>query len=411
MKKIFFLLFVALSFSAFTQTDSGDLEVYLNTKLSNIPGDTGNNYKVPTSGELTTWGTVITAILADDLATARTQAATINYQIVEYTNTSLSLNRIFYVLEEKNTQTNYWGTYVFSKTPDRNNLILQSPHSSHDFNTGKQAIYAFNRLNTIALFLNGTQRCNNSTASTCAGTTTVCSGVSEAFKVSDMAHNTNNMFQKTTEVLFNSIANSVFVQLHGFSKKSTDPYVIMTNGTDITPTTVDYVTMIKNELFTIDNSLTFKLGHIDTDWDRLRGFTNTQGRFINGSANPCNTSASETSGRFIHIEQEKSKLRQDASGWEKMNAALGNVFAKTLAVDEFSKKVILKTTNPFTNSISFSAKNITKVELFNVLGKSVYSNNTTDENIQINTKKMSSGIYFLKVHIGNATYTKKMIRE
>lgn len=107
---------------------------------------------------------------------------------------------------------------MFSKTPDRNNLILQSTHSSHDFNTGKQAIYAFNRLNTSALFLNGTQRCNNSTASTCAGTTTVCSGVSEAFKVSDMAHNTNNMFQKTTEVLFNTIANSVFIQFTGFLK-------------------------------------------------------------------------------------------------------------------------------------------------------------------------------------------------
>ena len=410
MKKIFFLLFVALSFSAFSQTDSGDLEVYLNTKLSNMPGETGNNYKVPTSGELSTWGTIITAILADEITNARTQADAVNYQIVEYTNTSLSLNRIFYVLEEKSTQTNYWGTYVFSKTPDRNNLILQSPHSSHDFNTGKQAIYAFNRLNTSTLFLNGTQRCNNSTASTCAGTTTVCSGVSEAFKVSDMAHNTNNMFQKTTEVLFNTIANSVFIQLHGFSKNSTDPYVIMTNGTDKTPTT-DYVTMIKNELFAIDNSLTFKLGHIDTDWGRLRGFTNTQGIFINGSANPCNTSASETSGRFIYIEQEKSKLRQDASGWEKMNVALGNVFSKTLAVDEFSKKVILKTTNPFTNSISFSAENIIKVELLNVLGKSVFRKITNDENIQINTKGFSSGIYFLKVHIGKTVYTKKMIRE
>ncbi len=184
----------------------------------------------------------------------------------------------------------------------------------------------------------------------------------------------------------------------------------MTNGTDKTPTT-DYVTMIKNELFAIDNSLTFKLGHIDTDWGRLRGFTNTQGRFINGSANPCNTSASETSGRFIHIEQEKSKLRQDASGWEKMNVALGNVFSKTLAVDEFSKKVILKTTNPFTNSISFSAENIIKVELLNVLGKSVFRKITNDENIQINTKGFSSGIYFLKVHIGKTVYTKKMIRE
>ena len=410
MKKIFFLLIVVFSFSAFSQTDSGDLEVYLNTKISNMPGETGNDYKVPTLAELTTWGAIINAVLADDLATARTQAATVNYQIVAYTNTSLSLNRIFYVLEEKSTQSNYWGTYVFSKTPDRNNLVLQAPHSSHDFNTGKQAIYAFNRLNNIALFLNGTQRCNNAASSACSGTTTVCSGVSEAYKVSDMAHNTNNMFQKTTEILFNTIANSVFVQLHGFTKTNTDPYVIMSNGTDKTPTT-DYVTFIKNELFSVDNSLTFKLGHVDMEWDRLRGFTNTQGRFINGSANPCTTSASESSGRFIHIEQEKTKLRADAAGWEKMNTALSNVFSKTLSVEAFSEKVFLSSENPFANTISFSAKNISKVELFNALGKSVYRKTTNKENIQIDTKNFSSGIYFLKVHIANSVYTKKLIRK
>ena len=410
MKRILFLLFISLSLSVFSQTDSGDLEVYLNNKLSNMPGETGNDYKVPTSGNLTTWGNIINAILTDDISTARTQAATVNYQVVTYTNTSLSLNRTFYVLEEKNSQTNYWGTYVFSKNPDRNNLVLQAPHSDHDFNTGKQAVYAFNRLNNIALFLNGTQRCNNSTASSCDGTTTVCSGSSAAFRVSDQAHNGNNMFQKTTEVLFNQISNSVFIQLHGFSKKSTDPYVIMSNGTDKTPT-IDYATMIKNQLLSADNTLTFKLAHIDTSWDRLRGFTNTQGRFINGSANPCNTSASATSGRFIHIEQEKTKLRQDAAGWEKMNIALANVFAKTLSVNEFSKKVFLTSENPFTNSITFSAKNISKVELFNVLGKSVYSKTTNKENININTRKLSSGIYFLKVHIKGSVFTKKMIRE
>ena len=57
-------------------------------------------------------------------------------------------------------------------------------------------------------------------------------------------------------------------------------------------------------------------------------------------------SASGTSGRFIHLEQEKTKLRQDVAGWEKINLALGNVFAKTLSVEKFSDKVILKTTNP-----------------------------------------------------------------
>ena len=99
----------------------------------------------------------------------------------------------------------------------------------------------------------------------------------------------------------------------------------MSNGTDQTPEN-DYASLIRDALLEEDASLTFKIAHIDTDWTRLRGFTNTQGRFINSSPDPCGTSATETSGRFIHIEQARPKLRQDASGWAKMSNALGNVF-------------------------------------------------------------------------------------
>jgi hypothetical protein len=99
----------------------------------------------------------------------------------------------------------------------------------------------------------------------------------------------------------------------------------MSNGTRETPTT-DYATLIKDALLIEDNTLTFKLAHIDTGWTRLIGFTNTQGRLINNSTDHCNTSATTTSGRFIHIEQEKSKLREDASVWAKMSNALGSVF-------------------------------------------------------------------------------------
>ena len=410
MKRTTLLLFFFISTFSFSQTDSGDIETYLQTIISNMPGDTGNNYLAPTAGNLTTWDSIIDAILSDDLTTARTTASSLNYEIIEYTNTSLSENKVFYILKEKSTQTKYWGTYIFSKNPERDHLILQAPHSAFDFNTGKQAIYSFKRLNNKALFLNGTQRCNNSTASACDGTTSVCSGSSEAFKISDMAHNTNTVFQKTTEILFNNIPNSVFIQLHGFSKRDTDPYVILSNGTNNTPTT-DYASMLKTELLATDNTLTFKIAHIDTSWDRLRGFTNTQGRFINSSANPCNTSATATTGRFIHVEQEKSKLRQDAVGWEKMNVALSNVFDKTLSVNTFTEKILLKTKNPFKNSISLSAKNIVKVEILNILGKSIYLKETSNEHIIINTKNYSAGIYFLKVYTSNNTYSKKMIRE
>lgn len=396
--------------NSFSQSESGDIESYLSAILNTMPGDSGDDYLVPTANNLTTWTAIVDAILAHDLTTARMSASSVNYEIIEYTNTSLTSDNVFYVLKEKTAQSNYWGTYVFSKNPERNQLILQAPHSAYDFNTGKEGIYILKRLNARALFLNGTHRCNNSASSTCSGTTTVCSGSSSAFKVSDAAHNTNTVFQKTTEILFHSIANSVFIQLHGFTKLSTDPYVIMSNGTDITPTT-DYASMIKTELLATDNSLTFKIAHIDTDWDRLSGFTNSQGRFINGSSDPCSSSASSTSGRFINVEQEKSKLRQDHVGWEKMNAALGIVFAKTLRVDDFSKNVFLKTKNPFSNSISFSAENMIKVELLNVLGKRIYLEKTNKSTIEIDTKKYSAGVYFLKVYTADKIYSKKLIRE
>lgn len=306
------------------QIASGDIEAYMGNIIDNVLGSSGDNYKVPTSTQLNTWNLVIDAILTENISEAVSKSSEINYQITKFTDTSLTPNQIFYILEERSNQSNYWGTFVFSKTPTRENLILTAPHIKYDTNTGYEAVYCFKNNLTKAVFINGTHRCNSNSYSTCSGTTSAC-GTSESYRISDMAHNTNSIFQKTTEILFSNISNSVFIQLHGFAKQASDPYVIMSNGTRETPTT-DYAVLIRDALLVEDNSLTFKLAHIDTDWTRLIGFTNTQGRLINNSPDFCNTSATTTSGRFIHIEQEKSKLRDDAIGWAKMSNALKNVF-------------------------------------------------------------------------------------
>ena len=306
------------------QTASGDLETYIGNIIDNAPGNSGDNYEAPTSSQLDLWSLAIDAVLQDNINDAVTNAGSLGYQVTEFTDTTFSPNQVFYVLEKKATQSNYWGTYVFSKTPDRGNLVLMAPHSKYDTNTGKEAVFCFKSGLAKALLINGTHRCNSSQSSSCSGTTSAC-GSSQSFRVSDMAHTTTSMFQKTTENLFNTISNSVFVQLHGFAKQPTDPYVIMSNGTRETPTT-DYASLIEDALFAEDNTLTFKLAHIDQSWTRLIGFTNTQGRLINNSSDFCNTSATTTSGRFIHIEQEKTKLRDDISGWTKMSNALKNVF-------------------------------------------------------------------------------------
>lgn len=412
MKKLTFILLLLLSFSVFSQTDSGNLEVYLNAILDNNPGDSGNDYKIPTASDMTNWENCINAILSDDLATARTNADLVNYEIIEYTDSGLT-GAEFLVLKEKSNRVNYWGTYVFgSDNVQTNRVVLQAPHAHFDFNTGKQAIYSFLRLYGYALFLNGTHRCNHDQASTCSGTTSVCSGSSEAFKISDLAHNVNSVFQKTTEIIHDSISDSVFIQLHGFTKLASDPYVILSNGTDESPSGVDYASLLKDELFNQDNSLTFKVAHLD-NWTRLVGFTNTQGRYINQSANPCNTSATSSSGRFIHLEQEKSKLRQDDQGWDKLFLALDALFTATVSTKSYEISIDFKSKNPFQNTLEFHVKDAISIEIYSLLGNKVYSKKNTSNNVDfsIDTSNFSSGIYLLKVNTNRGFASKKLIRE
>ncbi|MGW9685486.1 fibronectin type III domain-containing protein [Flagellimonas sp. 2504JD1-5] len=306
-------------------TTSGDIETYLGNLIDTVPGDSGNDYQQPSTEQLNIWNLVIDAILLDDIDEAVLKAAEVNYQINEFTDTSMTPNQVFYIVEERSSKSNHWGTYVFSKTPIIDNLVLQAPHIKNDINTGKQAVHCFKNNVAKAVFISGTHRCNHNTASSCSGTTSTCNSGSEPYRISDLAHNTTSVFQKTTENVFNAIANTVFVQLHGFGKKASDPYVILSNGTRETPAT-DYAADLRDALLVEDASLTFKIAHIDTDWTRLIGFTNTQGRLINNSADPCSVSATGTTGRFIHVEQERSKLRNNEAGWTKMNNALGTVF-------------------------------------------------------------------------------------
>ncbi|MAU15404.1 MAG: hypothetical protein CMH46_07680 [Muricauda sp.] len=307
------------------QYASGNIDTYLQSLIDGVPGSGGNDYTVPTTAQLEQWEGVIDGILEGNIQEAVTKAVALNYQITEFTDTALPVEQVFYVLAEyQSAPSNYWGIYVFSKTPEREDLVLMAPHIKYDTNTGLEAIYAFRNNVAKALFLSSAHRCNSDDATECSGTTSAC-GASGAYRVSDLAHNTASAFQMATETIATVLPNTVFVQLHGFGKGEDDPDVIMSNGTPETPE-IDYVALIRDALLAEDGTLTFKIAHIDTDWTRLVGFTNTQGRYINASIDPCGVSATGTSGRFVHIEQAKSKLREDSSGWAKMSNALGNVF-------------------------------------------------------------------------------------
>lgn len=349
MKSILLVGLVFYTVLGFCQTSqSGDIEVFVDNIITNMPSNSGgNNFAEPIASDFFTWENIIEDVLLDDAVAAHVHADSIDYEIILFTDNTVSPNKLYYVLQQKSGSLNYWGTYIFNPTACRSALIIQSPHPKYDTNTGNQGIYCFKNTDARAFFLSGTHRCNHSTYTSCSGSSTVCTGSSNPFQISDLPHNTNNVFQKTTEILYNNITNSVFVQLHGFGKKSTDPYVIMSNGTRNTPSGTDYATTLQNALLIEDNVLTFKVAHIDQSWTRLIGFTNTQGRMINGENDPCNNSANTTTGRFIHLEQEKSRLRDNSTVWAKVSNALANTFNCIVVPVELSLFEVL----PFGNNI------------------------------------------------------------
>ncbi len=330
------ILSLILSLNLLAQTPiSGDIQARIGGIIDNLPPAGGEDFSVPTTIEQDNWKVMIGHILNGQFATAAGEASAMGYELFAFTDNTVPGNRLYYLLEEAGPQTRYWGTFVFNPNACRADLVLQAPHVKHDYNTGKEAIYIFHEIEARAFLMSGTHRCNVTATSSCTGTSKVCSSTntSEPYRKSDMSHVVESMFQATTKQIMTDVASSKFIQLHGFTKKSTDPYLIMSNGTDQTPT-VDYMPALRDNLLAEDNVLTFKIPHIDIGWTRLVGFWNTQGRMINGENTPCTSGASTTNGHFFHIEQEKNRLRLNQSGWTKMSNALANTFpCQALAIE------------------------------------------------------------------------------
>lgn len=301
--------------------DNGDIASEISSIVSNMPGDSGNNYSEPSQNQQDTWADMLDELFQADYAAAANLANQVDYDLTIYSDQPSG--ETYYLLTSNNA--NYWGTYVFNPNYCRE-LVIQAPHPRKDFNTARQGIHVFRESESMFFMMAGTHRCNHSDPSGCSGSTRVCGELIPVdYRISDLAHRTTTLFQRTTEKLFFAFGGSYFLSLHGFTMGNGDPYVILSNGTRQTPNP-DYISTLANQLDLIDPVLTFEIAHINLNWDRLIGFTNTQGRLINGSNNHCSSNATTTDGRFLHIEQEKTRLRNDQSGWDKMADAVINTF-------------------------------------------------------------------------------------
>lgn len=322
------ILFVLLAgFSSAQTIRSGSLTDYIDSVLLTMPStEFSDEYVEPDVTQLSQWGSLVQNILNANYTSADSLANILSYALYAYTDTTDSQDKLYYLLAKTPGGANYWGSFIFDQSPQRQKVVVQSPHPLFDTHTGKQGIVIFKTLGARAFCISGTHRCNSSDSTSCAGTTSVCTGLNNVkFRKSDQPHNVSATFQRTLEILNSSLSNLVIIQNHGFAKDNGDPDLIMSNGVAKSPT-VDYLASVMDYLLQVDSSFTFKILHVDTTWNTLTGTTNVQGRLINGSTNPCTKSASANTGRFLHIEQAYTKLRDSQTNRARLADALAYAF-------------------------------------------------------------------------------------
>jgi hypothetical protein len=398
---------------------AADLTAHIDSIIAAMPTTYGGgDYLQPNAASRALWREIIDHILAAEYADAHTKALTKNYQVVLFTDTASPDSALHIVLERTPESTSrYWGTFVFNTSPLRSNLVIQSPHPRYDMNTGYQSMRVYLHAEARALFVSGTHRCNGLSASPCDGTSSICTGTPEAYRYSDQCHVVKSTFQITNEAMLDDNPDLLAIQPHGFAQQSGDPDIIISNGTRYPPSGTDYAVAIRDAIQAIDPSLTAKVGHIDLDWTRLLGTWNTQGRLMNGSADPCETAASSATGQFVHIEQKRIGLRDTPQNWMKLAQAVADAVPEDTAGGHteppaYIGRILGNYPNPFNQQtridVELDRSGPIRLEIFDVTGRwavelaSGYYDAGVSRHVW-DTEEMPSGVYFIRLRQYDAT--------
>jgi len=309
-----------------------EIVTHIDSIITTLPTGNGTgDYQQPNAESRQIWQQIIQLMLEGNYTEAHATAQLRDYQIVHVIDPD---GITYHVLERDPASTSrHWGTYVFNDNAQRSKLIVQCPHPVYDRKTGNLGVRLFQQCSARAYFVAGTHRCNGASSSPCDGTTSACSDASESYRYSDMAHVVLGPFHVATEVLYNNDPEILIIQPHGFSKGSSDPDIIMSNGTRLTPANRDCLLDLRENLSIVDPTLTFKVAHKDLDWTTLIATTNVQGRLLNNSSSLCYANASSASGQFMHLEMAYSGLRDTEINWSKLIQATRMTFPLTQESD------------------------------------------------------------------------------
>ncbi|MDD3557216.1 MAG: hypothetical protein PHW27_01465, partial [Melioribacteraceae bacterium] len=189
---VIFLLGFLISNSFAQIPYTANLRTHVDSIITNMIDTEGTNeYQSPTVQQLADWDSTISKLLSADYSDAAIYANQIDYRLLAFTDNGDNQSKLYYVLEQTQASTNYWGTFIYNPSPGRTKLFIQSPHPKNEFNTGKQGFFVFKEIGARAFFLTGIYRCNNSAFTDCDGTTSVCTGSSEKYRISDQPHVVN----------------------------------------------------------------------------------------------------------------------------------------------------------------------------------------------------------------------------
>src|SRR5574344_25009 len=83
----------------------------------------------------------------------------------------------------------------------------------------------------------------------------------------------------------------------------------------------------------------------------------------------------------------------------------------TVGISENATSQVAVLPNPATNVLNVPADGYKTIEIVNLLGQVVYSNNVTEATMQINVRDLNKGIYFVRLANENGVATQKFIKK
>jgi hypothetical protein len=233
-------------------------------------------------------------------------------------------------------------TIVINTTPARD-VILEAPHVPFEDGTAEQAVILLRDLDGVAAIVSGAHRCASKSFTTCDGQTSVCTGTPTQYPDSDVGHNTQTLFHTAHLVLADHWDKAVVVSLHGSTKDDQGEFhtsLIISDGAnteDLGRTHPATKLRVAMEDASAPGKVVSCNLHADDHFQArpLCGFTNIQGRNVNGDANECRDGVDQGTGRFIHMEQDPILRNPYAEHWSHIEA---DAFHKRL-VEAFESAV------------------------------------------------------------------------